>query len=184
MPPAHRCRSAKSCQTPGKVPSGPGCGPDTRWMISGLYSQRLRAVPFYGERISATGRADFDWLIADANMAKVLDGKYDSQAQGRRSSPRPTTRSCECSKRRVNYDQGRDSKNHGHPVGCLPRIYSKAGNGDQAAAVELWQKCFEAEPYELVSAAVYALIKVRPNSTRQLLAKSPHKSSDLSAPTS
>lgn len=23
--------------------------------------------------------ADFDWLIADANMAKVLDGKYDSQ---------------------------------------------------------------------------------------------------------
>ena len=25
--------------------------------------------------------ADFDWLIADANMAKVLDGKYDSQSR-------------------------------------------------------------------------------------------------------
>ena len=47
---------------------------------------------------------------------------------------------------------------------AYPGFYSKAGNGDQAAAVELWQKCFEAEPYELVSAAVYALIKVRPNS--------------------
>ena len=31
--------------------------------------------------------ADFDWLIADANMAKVLDGKYDSQAQGRQEQP-------------------------------------------------------------------------------------------------
>ena len=40
---------------------------------------------------------------------------------------------------------------------AYPGFYSKAGNGDQAAAVELWQKCFEAEPYELVSAAVYAL---------------------------
>lgn len=36
---------------------------------------------------------------------------------------------------------------------AYPGFYSKAGNGDQAAAVELWQKCFEAEPYELVSAA-------------------------------
>lgn len=25
--------------------------------------------------------ADFDWLIADANMAKVLDGKYDNRSQ-------------------------------------------------------------------------------------------------------
>ncbi len=47
---------------------------------------------------------------------------------------------------------------------AYPGFYSKAGNGDQSAAVELWQKCFEAEPYELVSAAVYGLIKVRPNS--------------------
>lgn len=31
--------------------------------------------------------ADFDWLIADANMAKVLDGKYDSQTQGRQEQP-------------------------------------------------------------------------------------------------
>lgn len=31
--------------------------------------------------------ADFDWLIADANMAKVLDGKYDSQTQGHQEQP-------------------------------------------------------------------------------------------------
>lgn len=47
---------------------------------------------------------------------------------------------------------------------AYPGFYAKAGNGDQTAAVELWQKCFDAEPYELVSAAVYALIKTRPNS--------------------
>ena len=47
---------------------------------------------------------------------------------------------------------------------AYPGFYAKAGNEDQAAAVELWQKCFGAEPYELVSAAVYALIKTRTNS--------------------
>ena len=33
---------------------------------------------------------------------------------------------------------------------------------DKDAAVKLWQECFEEEPYDLVSAAVYALIKTRP----------------------
>lgn len=47
---------------------------------------------------------------------------------------------------------------------AYPGFYAKAGNEDQANAVELWQTCFDAEPYELVSAAVYALIKTRPNS--------------------
>lgn len=87
MPPVHLCQSAKSCQTPGRAPSEPECGPDTRWMISRPYSQRLKPVPFCEGRISEIGRADFDWLIADANMAKVLDGKYDSQVQGRQEQP-------------------------------------------------------------------------------------------------
>lgn len=47
---------------------------------------------------------------------------------------------------------------------AYPGFYAKAGNEDQADAVDLWQTCFDAEPYELVSAAVYALIKTRPNS--------------------
>lgn len=47
---------------------------------------------------------------------------------------------------------------------AYPGFYAKAGNADRDAAVDLWQKCFSAEPYELVSAAVYALIKTRPNS--------------------
>ncbi len=47
---------------------------------------------------------------------------------------------------------------------AYPGFYAKAGNDDRNAAVELWQKCFSAEPYGLVSAAVYALIKTRPNS--------------------
>ncbi len=34
MPPAHRYRSVKSCQMPGKVPSGPECGWGTRRMTS------------------------------------------------------------------------------------------------------------------------------------------------------
>lgn len=67
---------------------------------------------------------------------------------------------------------------------AYPGFYSKAGNGDQAAAVELWQKCFEAEPYELVSAAVYALIKVRPNSILRPSGKLRPRSSGLSALTS
>ncbi len=47
---------------------------------------------------------------------------------------------------------------------AYPGFYAKAERSDQQAAVDLWQKCFAAEPYALVSAAVYALIKTRPNS--------------------
>lgn len=47
---------------------------------------------------------------------------------------------------------------------AYPGFYAKASDGDRSAAVDLWQTCFAAEPYELVSAAVYALIKTRPNS--------------------
>ena len=47
---------------------------------------------------------------------------------------------------------------------AYPGFYAKAGDMDKDAAVKLWQECFEEEPYDLVSAAVYALIKTRPNS--------------------
>lgn len=47
---------------------------------------------------------------------------------------------------------------------AYPGFYAKASAGDRDAAVDLWQTCFASEPYELVSAAVYALIKTRPNS--------------------
>lgn len=47
---------------------------------------------------------------------------------------------------------------------AYPGFYAKAGDRDRDAAVKLWQECFDAEPFELVSAAVHALIKTRPNS--------------------
>lgn len=47
---------------------------------------------------------------------------------------------------------------------AYPGFYAKAGSLDRDAAVKLWQECFAQEPFELVNAAVYALIKTRPNS--------------------
>ncbi len=46
---------------------------------------------------------------------------------------------------------------------AYPSFYGKQGDDDVMAAVNLWQSCFAAEPYELVSAAVMALIKTRPS---------------------
>lgn len=34
--------------------------------------------------------ATFDWLISDSNMAKVLDGNYDSRKEGMKDEPEPT----------------------------------------------------------------------------------------------
>lgn len=44
---------------------------------------------------------------------------------------------------------------------AYPAFYGKQGDADVTAAVNLWQTCFADEPYELVSAAVTALIKTR-----------------------
>ena len=55
---------------------------------------------------------------------------------------------------------------------AYPGFYSKAGNGDQAAAVELWQKCFEAEPYEPVSYTHLDVYKRQPHACAILAIRS------------
>lgn len=44
---------------------------------------------------------------------------------------------------------------------AYPSFYAKQGDADVEAAVNLWQACFAAEPYEAVYAAVTALTKTR-----------------------
>lgn len=53
--------------------------------------EKTEASSFMKGRNSRNWRASFDWLIKDANMAKVLDGNYDDHNYGQGQQQQPQT---------------------------------------------------------------------------------------------
>lgn len=49
--------------------------------------QKAEASAFLRGANNRNWRASFDWLIADKNMAKVLDGNYDEKPKGKPLEP-------------------------------------------------------------------------------------------------
>ena len=48
--------------------------------------QKAQESDFLKGKNDRNWNADFDWLIKDANIAKVLEGKYDNKKQSQQSA--------------------------------------------------------------------------------------------------
>ena len=52
--------------------------------------EKAEASDFLKGKNKRNWSATFDWLVSDSNMAKVLDGNYDTRKEAVENGPEPT----------------------------------------------------------------------------------------------